>query len=127
MFSVTVGSRFMCAHSLPDPFFGPAQQLHGVTYVVEATFERRELDEHNVVVDIGAATEQLRAILAPLDYRNLDDVEELSGLLTTTERMAQHIAERLTETMDLTGLHALQVLLREHADAWASYRIDLSA
>ncbi|WP_367337115.1 6-pyruvoyl tetrahydropterin synthase family protein [Phycicoccus sp.] len=126
MFRLTVRDRLMVAHSLPDPFFGPAQQLHGVTYVVEASFERPQLDEHNVVVDIGEAGTRLAEVLEPLNYRNLDDIPDLEGILTTTERMAQHIAEQLRERMDLTGLTALEVVLHEHPDAWAGFRLELT-
>jgi 6-pyruvoyltetrahydropterin/6-carboxytetrahydropterin synthase len=126
MFRLTVRDHVMVAHSLPDPFFGPAAGLHGVTYVVEATFERRALDEHGVVLDIGEATSRLGEILGHLNYRNLDEVPELEGVLTTTERMAQHIAEQL-ETLGVSHeLSAIEVLLREHPDAWASYRIELA-
>lgn len=126
MFRLTVRDHLMVAHSLPDDFFGPARQLHGATFVVEVTFERAGLDEHNVVVDIGEAGQRLAQVLAPLNYRNLDEVPELAGILTTTERLAQHIAEGLVTTMDLSGLQALEVLLREHPDAWASHRLTLS-
>ncbi|MCE1178327.1 MAG: 6-carboxytetrahydropterin synthase [Micrococcales bacterium] len=123
MFRLTVRDHVMVAHSLPDPFFGPAAGLHGATFVVEATFERPDLDEHGVVVDIGEATTRLSEVLGRLNYRNLDELEEFRGVLTTTERLAQHIASGLDETMDLTGITAVEVLLRENPDAWASYRL----
>ena len=85
MFSVTVRDHMMVAHSLRGEVFGPAQRLHGATFVVDATFRREELDDDGVVVDIGRATEELRAVLADLGYRNLDDVPELAGTNTTTE------------------------------------------
>lgn len=125
MFRLTVRDHVMVAHSLPDPFFGPAAGLHGATFVVEVTFEREALDEHGVVLDIGAATTALAEVLARLNYRNLDELPEFAGVLTTTERLAQHIGERLRESMSLTGLGALEVLLREHPDAWASHRVEL--
>lgn len=125
MHSLTVRDHVMVAHSLPDAFFGPAQGLHGATYVVEATWERAELDEHGVVVDIGAATEALAAVLGRIGYRNLDEVPELAGRLTTTEFLSRWIAERLAEEVDPTPFRALTVLLREHPDAWASYRLEL--
>ncbi len=95
MYRVTVRGHMMIAHSLPDEFFGPAQALHGATYVVEVTFLRRRLDEHGTVVDIGAATAALRAVLADLDYRNLDEHPDLTGRLTTTEVLARYVADRL--------------------------------
>ena len=129
MYTVTVRDHVMVAHSLPDPFFGPAQGLHGATYVVETTWERPDLDEHGVVVDIGAATEALREVLGRLAYRNLDEVEELAGRLTTTEFLARWVAERLAEALEAQGsgrdLAAITVVLREHPDAWASYRLRL--
>ena len=125
MFTLTVRDHVMIAHSLPDPFFGPAQGLHGATFVVEATFEREELDEHNVVLDIGAATEALSGVLGRLAYRNLDEQEEFAGQVTTTEFLARWIAGQLARAVDTTGLGGLTVVLREHPDAWASYRLAL--
>src|SRR3954462_9327937 len=87
----------MIAHSFRGEVFGPAQRLHGATYVVDATFRRPELDPDGVVVDIGLATEQLRSVLEPLAYRNLDDVPELAGTNTTTEVLARFVADRLAE------------------------------
>lgn len=125
MFSVTVRGHVMVAHSLPDPFFGPAQGLHGATYVAEATFYRRELDEHATVVDIGAAGDALKAVLDDLSYKNLDDHPAFAGRLSTTEVIAKHIADRLLEGSYMVGLARLQVVLREHPDAWAGYSVDL--
>jgi len=126
MHRVTVRGHMMVAHSLPDPVFGPAQGLHGATYVVEATFHRRDLDEHGVVVDIGAGGNRLREILADLTYRNLDDHPDLTGRLTTTEVLAKYVADRLLEGPLAAGLARLDVLLHEHPDASAGYTIDLS-
>lgn len=125
MFTLTVRDHVMLAHSLPDPFFGPAQGLHGVTYVVEATFERADVDEHGVVLDIGAATEALGAVLGRVAYQNLDELDEFAGMLTTTEVMARWVAEQLAAAVDTAGLAGLTVTLREHPDAWASYRLPL--
>lgn len=125
MFTLTVRDHVMVAHSLPDAFFGPAQGLHGATFVVEAGFERAELDEHGVVLDIGAATTALGEVLGRLAYRNLDDLDEFAGRLTTTEFLARWIAERLADRFDDAGLAAITVLLRENPDAWASYRLRL--
>ena len=97
MFSVTVRDHMMIAHSLRGETFGPAQRLHGATYVVDATFRRAELDADGVVVDIGRATEELRAVLSELSYRNLDDEPALAGMNTTTEALARLIADRLAE------------------------------
>lgn len=125
MFTLTVRDHVMLAHSLPDPFFGPAQGLHGVTYVVEACFERDDVDEHGVVLDIGAATEALGEVLGAVAYQNLDELEQFAGLLTTTEVMSRWVAQRLAERVPTAGLSALTVTLREHPDAWASYRLSL--
>ena len=122
MFTLTVRDHMMVAHSLPDPFFGPAAQLHGATFVVEATFERAELDEHGVVLDIGAATTRLAEILGRIAYQNLDDLPDFAGVLTTTERLAQWVADRLAEDPALGGVDTILVTLRENPDAWASYR-----
>jgi 6-pyruvoyl-tetrahydropterin synthase len=97
VFSVTVRDHVMVAHSLRGDVFGPAQRLHGATYVVDATFRRRDLGADGIVVDIGRATEQLRAVLADLDYRNLDEEPAFAGMNTTTEALAQVIADRLAE------------------------------
>jgi 6-pyruvoyltetrahydropterin/6-carboxytetrahydropterin synthase len=127
MYRVTVRGHAMVAHSLPDPFFGPAQALHGVTYVVEATFFRRDLDEHGTVIDIGAAGEALGAVLADLNYGNLDEHPAFAGRLSTTEVVARHIADRLLEGPLTNGLARLDVLLREHPDASAGYSVDLDS
>ena len=128
MFSVTVRDHIMVAHTLRGDVFGPAQQLHGATYVVDATFRRRELDTNGIVVDIGRATEELRAVLADLTYRNLDDEPTFAGMNTTTEALAQVIADRLAERVHrgalgdaAKGLDGLTVTLHESHVAWASY------
>lgn len=125
MYRVTVRGHAMVAHSLPDPFFGPAQALHGATYVVEATFSRRDLDEHGTVIDIGAAGAALGAVLADLNYRNLDEHPAFAGRLSTTEVIARHVADRLLAGSLTAGLARLDIVLREHPDAWAGYAVDL--
>src|SRR5215472_4208714 len=118
----------MIAHSLRGAAFGPAQRLHGATYVVEATFRRAELDLDGVVVDIGRAGDELRAVLAELDYRNLDDEPSLAGLNTTTEALARLIADRLAERTYAGALgeaarelDGILVTLHESPVASASY------
>jgi 6-pyruvoyl-tetrahydropterin synthase len=121
MFSVTVRDHVMIAHSLRGEVFGPAQRLHGATYVVDATFRRATLDADGIVVDIGRAADALRAVLAELGYRNLDDELEIN---TTTEALAQLVADRLADrvrTGDLGELDGLVVTLHESHVAWASY------
>ena len=121
MFSVTVRDHMMIAHSLRGETFGPAQQLHGATYVVDATFRRAELDADGIVVDIGRATEELRAVVSALTYRNLDDEPALSGINTTTETLARLVADRLAERLHDIVLDGIAVTLHESHVAWASY------
>ncbi|MDG4770102.1 6-carboxytetrahydropterin synthase [Solwaraspora sp. WMMD792] len=128
MFSVTVRDHIMVAHSFTGDVFGPAQRLHGATFVVDATFKRTDLDSDNIVVDIGLATEQLKAVLAELNYRNLDDEPAFAGINTSTEWLAKLIADRLADRVhagDLgagaRGLTGIGVTLHESHIAWASY------
>jgi len=128
MFSVTVRDHMMIAHSLRGEAFGPAQRLHGATYVVDATFRRAELDADGIVVDIERATSALRAVLGELTLRNLDDVPALRGVNTTTEALTRYVADRIADRItagDLGatagGLDGLVVTLHESHVAWASY------
>ncbi|HEX6458388.1 MAG TPA: 6-carboxytetrahydropterin synthase [Thermoleophilaceae bacterium] len=125
---MTVRDHMMIAHSFQGEVFGPAQRLHGATYVVDATFRRAELDADGIVVDIGRATEQLRAVLAELNYRNLDDEPAFAGMNTSTEALARVVADRLAERVragelgeSARELDGLVVTLRESHVAWASY------
>ena len=128
MFSVTVRDHMMIAHSLRGETFGPAQGLHGATYVIDATFRREELDADGIVVDIGRAAEELHAVVSELTYRNLDDEPALAGINTTTEALARLIADRLAERVhagDLGDsareLDGLAVTLHESHVASAAY------
>lgn len=121
MFSLTVRDRVMVAHSFTGEVFGPAQRLHGATFVVEATFRRAALDADGLVVDIGVAARVLREVLSELDHRNLDEVAEFAGRNTTTEFLCRWVADRLAGTLDTTGLDGIGVLLRESDVAWATY------
>ena len=121
MFHLTVRDHVMIAHSLPHPSFGPAQNLHGATYVVELTLWRDSLTAESIVIDIGEAAEVLRRALSDLNYRNLDEHPDLVGTLTTTESVAKLIAERIAGSLADRGLSKLDVTLREHPDAWAGY------
>ena len=128
MFTVTVRDHMMIAHSFRGDVFGPAQRLHGATYVVDATFRREALDADNIVVDIGRASEELHAVLAELTYRNLDDEPTLAGVNTSTEALAQVIADRLADRVQAGALgdaarqlDGLIVTLHESHIAWASY------
>ncbi|MGZ4632606.1 MAG: 6-pyruvoyl trahydropterin synthase family protein [Actinomycetes bacterium] len=128
MFSVTVRDHMMIAHSFRGEAFGPAQSLHGATYVVDATFRRATLDADNVVVDIGRAAEELHAVLTKLTYRNLDDEPAFAGVNTTTEALAREVADRLADRVHAGALgetarelDGLVVTLHESHVAWASY------
>ena len=128
MFSVTVRDHMMIAHSFTGAVFGPAQRLHGATYVVDATVRRAELDDDGLVVDIGAAAGLLHEVLGDLTYRNLDDEPDLAGTNTTTEALARVIADRLALRIrdgalgaGASGLETLTVTLAESPVAWASY------
>jgi 6-pyruvoyl-tetrahydropterin synthase len=128
MFSVTVRDHMLIAHSLRGEVFGPAQRLHGATYVVDATFRRGELDADGVVVDIARASEELHAVVTALSHRNLDDEPSLAGLNTTTEALARVIADRLAERARAGALgdpgrelDAVAVTLHESHIASASY------
>ena|SRR5690242_14056477 len=122
----------MIAHSFTGEVFGPAQRLHGATFVVDATFRRRELDADNIVVDIGLATEQLGTVLGALNYRNLDDEPDFAGINTSTEFLAKVVADRLADAVHAgalgagaRGLAGITVTLHESHAAWASYERDL--
>ena len=128
MYSVTIRDHLMIAHTLRGEVFGPAQRLHGATYVVDATFRRASLDVDDVVVDIGRAAEALRAVVGELGYRNLDDELEFAGMNTTTEALAAVIADRLADCARSGALgdggrelDGLVVTLHESHVAWASY------
>ncbi|TVQ41724.1 MAG: 6-carboxytetrahydropterin synthase [Wenzhouxiangella sp.] len=128
MYSLTVRDHFMIAHSFNGEVFGPAQKLHGATYVVDASFMRAALDGDGLVVDIGLASSVLGEILAEFNYRNLDEVEDFRGHNTTTEFMARVIFERLAEAVKAgrlgegaRGLERIKVSLKESHIAWASY------
>lgn len=128
MFSVTVRDHVMIAHSFRGALFGPAQALHGATYVVDATFRARELDANGVVIDIGAAHQALKDTLAPWAYRNLDELPEFAGINTTTEFLAKAVFDRLAASAraGLLGrpgdeLDSLEVVLNESHVASAGY------
>ena len=132
MFAVEVRDHIMIAHSLPSPVFGPAQGLHGATYVVDAAFFTEDLDAEGLVVDIGLATEALARILAPYRYKNLDEIPELTGRITTTEFMAKVIADGLAREIAEGRLGAgggrvkrLRIMLHESHAARAWYETDL--
>ena len=127
MFAVEVRDHIMLAHSLPGEVFGPAQGLHGATYVVDAAFMRETLSADGIVVDIGRAHEALKAALKPLNYANLDTLPQFEGVVTTTEYLARHIFDQIAEAArsgalgsGSEGLQKIRVVLNEShlARAW---------
>lgn len=132
MFSVGVREHVMIAHSFRGALFGPAQRMHGATYVVDVELKRAELDASGVVVDIGRAIDTLKATLAPLSFRNLDELAEFEGVNTTTEYLARWVWQRIAEAAakgalgpGSTELSAIKVTLHESHVAWASYEAEL--
>lgn len=128
MYSVEVRDRIMIAHSLPNPFFGPAQNMHGATFIVDVAFFRDKLTAENVVVDIGAALTVLSQTLKPLAYQNLDTLPQFKGVLTTTEFLCRYIFDRMADAVkngalgkDASGLAKIRVTLVETDLARASY------
>ncbi len=127
MFAVEVRDRMMIGHSLPDPFFGPAQGMHGATFVVDVAFFREKMTKQNVVVDIGAALDVLAETLKPLKYKNLDELPQFKGQLTTTEFLCRYVFDAITKAArdgalgeDGKGLAKIRVKLHETdlARAW---------
>ncbi|WP_088288810.1 6-carboxytetrahydropterin synthase [Kineosporia sp. A_224] len=132
MFSVTVRDHMMVAHSFSGEVFGPAQKLHGATFVVDATFRRPDLDADGIVVDIGLASQALHEVVGALSYRNLDDEPAFAGRNTTTEVLARHVADTLADRIAAGALGegaraviGLVVTLHESHIAWASYERSL--
>ncbi|WP_273207890.1 6-pyruvoyl trahydropterin synthase family protein [Marinobacter subterrani] len=128
MFGLTVRDHMMIAHSFNGEIFGPAQKLHGATYVVDVTFERHQLDRDDLIVDIGLASEVLKDVLGEFNMQNLDDLPELSGRNTTTEFMARMVFDRMAAAIHAgklgetgKGIVSLKVTLSESHIAWASY------
>jgi 6-pyruvoyl-tetrahydropterin synthase len=131
VFSVTVRDHMMVAHSFRGDVFGPAQRLHGATFLVDATFRGEALDDDGVLVDIGRASEELHEVVGGLSYRNLDDEEVFAGTNTTTEVLAKHVADRLAERLragafgSTSAVTGIVVTLHESHVAWATYECDV--
>ena len=132
MYRLCVRDHFMIAHSFKGEIFGPAQRTHGATYVVDVVFQRPELDQDGLVIDIGLASETVKEVLAGYNYRNLDEVSELSGQNTTTEFMAKVIFDQLAAAIKAgrmgetaKGLTQMEIKLHESHVAWASYEGEL--
>jgi len=126
MYTITIRDHMMIAHSLPSPAFGPAQELHGATYVVDAEFRTAQLDENNIVIDIDIATKVLQKVLAPLKYKNLDNLEIFRGKLTPTEFLASHIHAQICQEVKASFGGSLKVTLGESHVAWASYEGEIA-
>jgi 6-pyruvoyl-tetrahydropterin synthase len=132
MYTVCVRDHFMIAHSFMGEMFGPAQRLHGATYVVDLEFRRETLDENGVVVDIGLATQTLQSVLGELNYRNLDEIDAFAGHNTTTEFMARYIFDRIAACIsegvfgpDAKAISGMRVTLHESHAAWAAFEAPL--
>lgn len=133
MYSVEVRDHVMIAHSIPGEVFGPAQKLHGATYVIDVCFMRPELDEHDIVVDIGLATDTVKQILSSINYGNLDEHPDFRGRRSTTEAVARWVFVRVKEAIragrlgpSASGLTRLKVMLHESHTARAGYESDLA-
>ncbi|WP_375596100.1 6-carboxytetrahydropterin synthase [Algihabitans albus] len=134
MFSLTVREHIMIAHSFRGEIFGPAQKLHGATYLVDVEFRRSDLDADGLVIDIGLASQALKDLLSPLNYRNLDELPDFAGQNTTTEFMAKVIFDRMTARIaegalgeSAKGLSGLKITLWESHVAWAAFEGPLPA
>lgn len=121
MYFVKIRESIMIAHSLKHPFFGPAQNVHGATYVIDVTFKSIDLDEHNVVLDIGLAHQIVLEVLKPLDYKNLDDLESFTNKLTTTEFVAKHVFDEVSLKVKSFFIGKIGVSIKENPNAWAGF------
>lgn len=132
MFSICVRDHFMIAHSFSGEVFGPAERLHGATYVVDVELKKADLDANGIVADIGLASTTLKKVLGELNYRNLDELEQFAGRNTTTEYLAHAIFERMRKEIaqgtlgrEARSLHSMRVVLHESHVAWAAYENEL--
>ncbi len=122
MYSITIRDHIMIAHSLPDDFFGPAAKLHGATYMVDVEFMKEELEEHQVVMDIGLAQKVLEEVLEPINYNNLDEFPQFKGKLTTTEYLARYIHDQVKKAAAEVFQGSIRVTLHESHVASATYQ-----
>ncbi len=125
MFSVAVKDHIMIAHSFQGEIFGPAQKLHGATYIVTAAFKVPELDKDGLVIDIGQAIAILKEVLEPLNYQNLDTLEQFKGINTTTEYMAYYIHQQISKQVSSFFKGSLKITLEESHIAWGSYEAEV--
>ena len=131
MYSITVRNNILIAHSLPGEVFGPAQNMHGATYVVDAEFFAKKVNEYNIIMDLGVVTTILADVLKFYSYKNLDDVDEFKGIITSTEFLAKDIYERICLRLkndyldDYHQLHKIKITLTESNVAWASFEQEI--
>ena len=127
MYSITVRNNILIAHSLPGEVFGPAQNMHGATYIVDAEFYAKKINKYNIIMDLGVVTEILSDVLKFYSYKNLDEVEEFKNIITSTEFLAKDIFDRICDKLqkdyieDFNKLHKIKIILTESNVAWASY------
>ena len=132
MYSITVRNNILIAHSLPGEVFGPAQNMHGATYIVDAEFYAKEINKYNIIMDLGVVTEILSDVLKFYSYKNLDEVEEFKNIITSTEFLAKDIFDRICAKLqkdyieDFNKLHKIKIILTESNVAWASYEKEIS-
>ena len=132
MYSITVRNNILIAHSLPGEVFGPAQNMHGATYIVDAEFYAKEINKYNIIMDLGVVTEILSDVLKFYSYKNLDEVEEFKNIITSTEFLAKDIFDRICDKFqkdyieDFNKLHKIKITLTESNVAWASYEQEIS-
>ena len=132
MYSITVRNNILIAHSLPGEVFGPAQNMHGATYIVDAEFYAKEINKYNIIMDLGVVTKILSDVLKFYSYKNLDEVEEFKNIITSTEFLAKDIFDRICRRLqkdylkDFNKLHKIKITLTESNVAWASYEQEIS-
>ena len=132
MYSITVRNNILIAHSLPGEVFGPAQNMHGATYIVDAEFYAKDINKYNIIMDLGVVTEILSDVLKFYSYKNLDEVEEFKNIITSTEFLAKDIFDRICTKLqkdyieDFNKLHKIKIILTESNVAWASYEKEIS-
>ena len=132
MYSITVRNNILIAHSLPGKVFGPAQNMHGATYIVDAEFYAKEINKYNIIMDLGVVTGILSDVLKFYSYKNLDKVEEFKNIITSTEFLAKDIFDRICDKLqkdyieDFNKLHKIKIILTESNVAWASYEQEIS-
>ena len=132
MYSITVRNNILIAHSLPGEVFGPAQNMHGATYIVDAEFYSKEVNKYNIIMDLGVVTDILTDTLKFYSYKNLDEVEDFKGIITSTEFLAKDIYDRISLKLkedyydDYKSLHKIKIILTESNVAWASYEKEIS-